>query len=92
MGRRKSPLLSAFFKMTRAGMRQSARIGKAATGNRPAILTDLQHDLAVYLHFTVVQPLYIIHVCAIFEPLGVHNAVCITALTAVLIKSRLDLH
>jgi poly(3-hydroxybutyrate) depolymerase len=30
MGRRKSPLVSAFFKMTRAGMRQSTRIGQAA--------------------------------------------------------------
>jgi poly(3-hydroxybutyrate) depolymerase len=30
MSRRKSPLVSALFKLTRAGMRQSARIGKAA--------------------------------------------------------------
>ena len=30
MSRRKSPLVSALFKLTRAGVRQSARIGQAA--------------------------------------------------------------
>jgi poly(3-hydroxybutyrate) depolymerase len=31
MARRKSPLVSALFKLTRAGVRQSTKIGKAAT-------------------------------------------------------------
>ena len=31
MSRRKSPVLAALFKLTRAGVRQSARIGRAAT-------------------------------------------------------------
>ena len=31
MSRRKSPLVAALFKLTRAGVRQSARIGQAAT-------------------------------------------------------------
>ena len=31
MSRRKSPVLAALFKLTRAGVRQSARIGREAT-------------------------------------------------------------
>ena len=45
MSRRKSPLVSALFKLTRAGVRQSARIGQAAArqgvkaGGRPVSVT-----------------------------------------------------
>ena len=50
MGRRKSPLLSAFFKMTRAGMRQSARIGKAAAQQGIASGNKLAKDAGRMLH------------------------------------------
>ena len=50
MGRRKSPLLSAFFKMTRAGMRQSARIGKAAAQQGIASGNQLAKDAGRMLH------------------------------------------
>lgn len=50
MGRRKSPLLSAFFKMTRAGMRQSARIGKAAARQGIASGNQLAKDAGRMLH------------------------------------------